>query len=213
MQDFRVTFSKTDMLIYTSHLDLQRNFVRVFNRAGLNIKCTEGFNPHPKVVFALPLSLGMEGKAELVDFSVNSDEEISEKQLLELLNKNMPKGLCAISACTPVQKFKYVKSADYTITLLNTCGIVQKVKSLLDTKPLNVIKKVKDGQKVIEISSGILKYEVKETQGNTIIDITLTASADKYINPECIVNALTAQGIFEKEGQFSLSRNKINFEE
>lgn len=210
MQDFRVTFSKTELLIYTSHLDLQRGFVRVFNRAGLCVKCTEGFNPHPKIVFALPLSLGMEGKRELVDFTL--DSQMSNSELLCLLNANMPKGLKAIEVGKPDKKFKHIKSADYTLTLCNTSGVSDKICEFLKQKPLNVKKKGKDTDKIIEISSNILAFEVNELDGATVIDITLSASPDNYVNPECIINALIENRLCNTDN-YRISRNKINFEE
>lgn len=43
----RLLFSKTGRAKYISHLDLMRTFQRAFARAGIAIKHTEGFNPHP----------------------------------------------------------------------------------------------------------------------------------------------------------------------
>ena len=54
----RLLFSKTGRAKYISHLDLMRTFQRAFARAGIAIKHTEGFNPHPFVSIALPLSVG-----------------------------------------------------------------------------------------------------------------------------------------------------------
>ena len=45
----RLLFSKTGRAKYISHLDLMRTFQRAFARAGIAIKHTEGFNPHPFV--------------------------------------------------------------------------------------------------------------------------------------------------------------------
>ena len=46
----RLLFSKTGRAKYISHLDLMRTFQRAFSRAGIQIKHTEGFNPHPFVL-------------------------------------------------------------------------------------------------------------------------------------------------------------------
>ncbi len=216
MKDFRITFSKTDALIYTSHLDLARGFIRVFNRANLKVKCTEGFNPHPKVVFALPLSVGMAGENELVDFSLDIPEEkeaeMTSDKLKQLLNGNMPEGLRVIDVGEQTKKFKHIKTADYRIVLCNTAGIKEKIVEMLSMKPLNVKKKAKDGEKTIEISSNIKHFDVYEEDGNTVIDICITASPDSYVNPECIVSALSERGIFMGD-QYIMTRKKINFEE
>ena len=54
----RLLFSKTGRAKYISHLDLMRTFQRAFFRSGIQIRHTEGFNPHPFVSIALPLSVG-----------------------------------------------------------------------------------------------------------------------------------------------------------
>ncbi|MBQ5742660.1 MAG: DUF2344 domain-containing protein, partial [Clostridia bacterium] len=42
-----------------SHLDLMRCMTRALSRAEIPVKFTEGFNPHPYLVFAAPLALGI----------------------------------------------------------------------------------------------------------------------------------------------------------
>ena len=82
MTDFRITFSKKGPLVFISHLDLAHTFVRAFNRARLPLRYSEGFNPHPKLVFALPLSVGMAGENEMCDVGLKSDmdkDEFEEK--------------------------------------------------------------------------------------------------------------------------------------
>ena len=57
MLPVRVFFEKKDMARYISHLDLQRAVRRAVERSGLTVRQTEGFNPHPKMVFSMPLSM------------------------------------------------------------------------------------------------------------------------------------------------------------
>ena len=66
----RIIFRKEGRAKYISHLDLMRTMQRVFIRAGVQIKHTEGFNPHPYMAFALPLSVGMESDYEILDFKL-----------------------------------------------------------------------------------------------------------------------------------------------
>ena len=41
-------FSKTGYMRYISHLDLLRLFKRMFRTGGIEIRYSQGFNPHPK---------------------------------------------------------------------------------------------------------------------------------------------------------------------
>ena len=67
MKNVRILFSKTGRAKYVSHLDLVRAMTRAVRRANIPLWYTEGFNRHPYLTFASPLSLGYEGLRESVD--------------------------------------------------------------------------------------------------------------------------------------------------
>ena len=69
----RLLFEKVDNAIWMSHLDLMRVFQRAFQRAGLPLKHTQGFNPRPSVSIALPMSVGVESVCELLDFDLETE--------------------------------------------------------------------------------------------------------------------------------------------
>ena len=52
----RLVFSKTGNAVWISHLDLMRVFQRAFRRAGMLLKHSQGFTPHPCLSMAMPLS-------------------------------------------------------------------------------------------------------------------------------------------------------------
>lgn len=64
MQKINFIFTKRGILKYISHLDLMRLFARALRRAGLPLKMTEGFSPHPKLSFKRALKLGAESDYE-----------------------------------------------------------------------------------------------------------------------------------------------------
>ncbi len=64
----RLLFAKTGRARYISHLDLMRTFQRAFFRAGVPLKHTEGFNPHPFISIALPRSVGYSSQCEILEF-------------------------------------------------------------------------------------------------------------------------------------------------
>ena len=47
-----------------------RTFQRAFARAGISIKHTEGFHPHPFVSIPLPLSVGFSSQCEVLEFGL-----------------------------------------------------------------------------------------------------------------------------------------------
>jgi hypothetical protein len=64
---YRITFSKTEAMRFTGHLDLHRTWERTFRRAGLPLAYSEGFNPHPKINIGAALPLGCLSRGDLID--------------------------------------------------------------------------------------------------------------------------------------------------
>lgn len=89
-------FTKLGAMRYISHLDFQRLWQKMFRIAGIDLEMTKGFNPHPKMRFAVPLATGFESENELLEVYTAS-ESIDVKAL----NDVAPHGL-EIIAATPV---------------------------------------------------------------------------------------------------------------
>ena len=96
----RLLFSKTGRAKYISHLDLMRTFQRAFARAGIPIKHTEGFHPHPFVSIALPLSVGYSSQCEILEFGLL--EGTPYEAVPARLTAAMPEGI-VIHQCYPAQ--------------------------------------------------------------------------------------------------------------
>ena len=82
MSKLRLVFVKEHQASYISHLDVMRTFQRVFPRAGLSIKHSNGFRPHPILSIVLPLPVCQSSDCELLDFEVTQDTDgrgIAEK--------------------------------------------------------------------------------------------------------------------------------------
>jgi len=86
----RIVFDRIGDMKYISHLDTIRFLERLFKKTGIKIKHSEGFTPRPKLSFGNPVSLGDEAYNELMDAEIIS--ELSNEDLIKLLNKNSPKG-------------------------------------------------------------------------------------------------------------------------
>src|SRR5579859_4762447 len=57
----RLRIRKDGSLRWLSHHDLLRTFERMLRRSGLPFRSSQGFHPHPRIVFALSLPLGVIG--------------------------------------------------------------------------------------------------------------------------------------------------------
>jgi len=88
-------FTKKGLMIYISHLDLMRLFMRAMRRADLPLKMTEGFSPHPKLSIRRALKLGLESDGE--DASVVLREQISPQEFRQRLQEQLPEGIKIIN--------------------------------------------------------------------------------------------------------------------
>ena len=95
MSRYVLKFHKTGYVKYTSHLDLLRIFKRSFKKTGIALRYSQGFNPHPKMGFAQPLSLGYSSLCELIEFETVADHEPSE--ILKKMQEALPEGLEPVS--------------------------------------------------------------------------------------------------------------------
>lgn len=196
MTDFRITFSKTGPLVFISHLDLTHTFVRALNRAGIRLRYSSGFNPHPKIVFALPLSVGMAGENELCDIGLEHDMEPEE--FLVKLRGALPEHLSVKSVCAAEGKFKNIKSAEYLFEISqNTpdANLCENIRNFLAKDEIIVTKKSKSGEKQVNIRPQIFSYHIAEIGEAAELVLCTDASPDGYLNPEYVMQALCDAGI------------------
>lgn len=209
----RVKFSKTGSLMYISHLDLARTMQRIITRAGIDIWYSEGFNPQPRLTFAVPLPVGVESNCELLDFKINS--YMSNEEIAERLNNSFPEEMKVISVYNPEQKFKNIGYIDYTIKLFSdkiTKNSCTQVKELFSKECL-ITKRTKSGEKQVDISNYVKAVETEKIDGGMIIHTILTADNENYLNPEYFVEAIR-QGLDilksnEISEHYSIMRNNM----
>ncbi len=92
----RAKYTKKGDLVYLSHLDLVRLFERAFRRAGVPLAFTQGFNPHPMISFAAPLSVGISSEAEY--FDVMLSEPLSTVEFISSMNNTLPSDIQILQA-------------------------------------------------------------------------------------------------------------------
>ncbi|MFC2007596.1 TIGR03936 family radical SAM-associated protein [Chloroflexota bacterium] len=91
MQRLRIRFRRGTEIKFISHLDLIRLWFRALIRAGISPAYSEGFNPHPRISLAAPLSLGVTGEGELMDIVLA--EWMSPHSFTTALNRQLPSGI------------------------------------------------------------------------------------------------------------------------
>lgn len=89
-------FKRTTALRFLSHLDQQRLFQRAFRRADIPVEYSQGFNPHPRMSFALAMSVGLTSDSEYGEVIVSEDIDVAA--FISRLNQVLPGGLEITSA-------------------------------------------------------------------------------------------------------------------
>ena len=166
LKTVRIRFSKTGRAKYISHLDLNRAMIRALRRAEIPLWYTEGFNRHPYVTFAAPLSLGYEGLRECMDFRL--EEDMPMEELVSRLNAVMPEGLTVLEANEARMKPGELAAARYRLTF--SC-LPEEVRRLLEQDEILVEKRTK-----------------KKTMKT--VETVLPCSSDNTINPALLATAL-----------------------
>ena len=187
----RILFRKVGDLQYISHLDLQRTIARVLVRAKIPMWYTQGFNPHAKVVFGLPLSVGTESECEFIDLRI--DRDISCAEVKALLNRELTDEMQILEAYEPISKFQEIGWAKYEMSLRLTDAdeaMAARLQSFFESKPLNMVKKTKSGEKEVDISTMIRKIRVVcPHKGELRVSAVLAAGSAEHLNPELLIKA------------------------
>ena len=195
----RVKFRKVGNLQYISHLDLQRTISRVLVRAGIPMWYTQGFNPHAKVMFGLPLSVGSESECEFIDLRI--DRDIPPERVKAQLNAELTEEMQILEAYEPTSAVQAIAWAKYEICLhleKADADLAKALENLYTTSPLTVTKKTKSGEKEIDIVPLIrsvkVTYDPQKPQDLHIRAI-LSAGSESHLNPEFLIKTAKERGL------------------
>ena len=208
----RLKFRKTGDLQYISHLDLQRVMSRIIVRSGIPAWYTQGFNPHAKMVFSMPLSVGAQSVCEYLDIKI--DKKISTEEILARLNAEVTEDMKFSAAYVPKSKLSEIAFVRYEIDICTDVSdkdLAKKVEKLLTTRPLIMKKRSKSGEREVDILDYFKSVEAE--QGDSLkITVVLTAG-EGSLNPEMIVSALREKlGILTTdEESYTVMRTNLYF--
>jgi radical SAM-linked protein len=189
----RLKFTKIGRLQYISHLDVQTAFQRIIMRACLPVWYTKGFNPHIKLVFSTPLSVGAQSVCEYLDIRI--DREMSCEEIKDRLNAQMTDEFFISDVYIPENDFCEIAWASYDISI-HTDGadenMAKEVQRILTTSPLTLTKRTKSGEKdvdIIPMINSVCSSFDPETESINI-KTTVKASSTEYLNPELMITGL-----------------------
>ena len=183
----RLLFEKTGKAVWISHLDLMRLFQRAFKRAGLPLTHTQGYNPRPSVSIALPLSVGVSSKCELLEYELEGGEKPSHKEIVARLNEALTEGIRVIHSYDNCAKIKNLAYLDATVDLEYDKGIPQgaeeAIRELFSRETLTVEKKGKNGPTEQDIIPMIKKLEITPLEEHVLRLSVRVCCQNPSLNP------------------------------
>lgn len=215
MRSVRINYSKSGRAIYISHLDLNRMMSRAVRRAKLPMWYTEGFNPHPYMAFALPLSLGQSSDCEFMDIRIEGD--MTDEEVKARLAEALPEGFEILSVGVPVCDPKEIAKAQYFVKVIfeNEADAElfrSKADELVRGEELLAEKSGKKGHRKVMKQINLIDYiyDIKfSATGNAVnIQCVLAAGNTNNLNPALLVE--TVEKILEiKHMQMHILRKKL----
>lgn len=158
-------FTKLGYLKFISHLDLVDLFQRTLFQNKVDVKFSEGFNPHPRMSIAYPLPLGIESNSEYMEIYLNS--KIDLKDFLIKMNERLPQGIKIVEAKYDDDESisNKVKSVVYAFKLLNTfydknkdIDLARELDKINDMDDVEIERKRKKGKKRIFVKENAKDY-------------------------------------------------------
>lgn len=191
MDKYRMLFSKTGRAVYISHLDLMRTVTRAFMRAECKLRYSEGFNPHPNISIALPLSVGCESVCEIMDFKMREDMPCEE--IRKRLMTQFPEGIEVIDVYEAGRKVKEIKwlriSGVFEYDERDAAVMTQKLNEFYSTESIVITKKTKRGMGESDIRPAIREIAFK-CSGSDVLMHAVISAQEPTLNPELIADAL-----------------------
>ena len=196
MERIRITFEKTGAMRYSSHLDLQKVWIRALLRAKLPLAYTQGFHPTPKVAYAWPLPLGWGTEGELMDIWLDDPEgkEADAETFIQNVNNSMPAGLRILG----IEKLPYIdpaltiviQSADYRIVFPDFHDQVDLIDKMSKLMSQETIERERRG-KIYDMKPLIENWSCGNTEeGEVFMNVRMAARDSAMGRPDELASAL-----------------------
>jgi radical SAM-linked protein len=176
-----IFYRKEGRAAYISHISVMRIVEQTFQRAGIPLMFTQGFNPKPRLEFVNPLSLGITGSQEvlLADISIKADVDLQE--YLHILNARISDGFVftdmrIIQSDKKITLSKFLGGSIYRISDVRVPAIAE----VLSQQMEKILQKDGYTLKRIESPNGDLVYEAVVKGEKNLVKLLFGQDVDKF---------------------------------
>lgn len=192
MSNYIIKYSRGEEVKYISHLDFVKFIQRTVRRAGLPMSYSQGFNPHPLMAVALPLSVGVTSQCELMRISLEND--YSENEVKNALNSVFPNGFKIIDVKNCKESkidFSSINRAKYICKCEVTTKTDFDINKFLSNDRILVMKKSKSGIKEADIKPHIHSLDCVEVKDDILtFSMCLDAGNEYNLKPDTVIEAM-----------------------
>ncbi|MDD4573174.1 MAG: TIGR03936 family radical SAM-associated protein [Sphaerochaeta sp.] len=174
-----ITYKRTGRALFISHINAMRNFEMAFQRSGLNLQFTQGFNPKPRLEFVNPLALGVSGDNEVMLAELMIPTDMDEETVRKTLQKNLNEGytlkkVLFVELGKKHTLAKFIKGSIYLINTEKSPEYEQVLRSYLASKSedFSVTQK---GEYLYEVRVAGEKNMVKTLFGTEVDKFTIAS--------------------------------------
>lgn len=190
----RIRFVKEGNAVWISHLDLMRVLQRSFRRAGILLKHSQGYSPHPELSIVMPLSVGVSSSCELADFSLDPEDHSPAASIPQRLNPVLPQGIRVLDCREDGKKVGKLAWLRARLRLTYDQGVpagaAQAIDALFARPSLPVEKHSKKGPAEVDIQAMHREITVTQPDAFTLILDAVVAAQNPTLNPLLLAAAI-----------------------
>ncbi len=211
MSKYRFCYKEGEEVKFISHLDFLRTAVRIFRRASLPVKYSEGFNPHMVMTIGLPLSVGTTSVCECLELELT--EDIDTESALKGINAVCPRGIefTGIKKADNLKPMHLIDSALYEASF--TTDKKADLEEYIDAPEVMIEKKSKRKINEVNIKDFVRDIRLIATDGTSHkLEMRLNAGNTSNLKPELVLKSI---GDFCKVSvsDIHIERKEIYFED
>lgn len=193
-----IKFSVRGSLRFLSHAETLRVLQRACVRAGVEIRYTEGFNPHPKLSLGLPRTVGVESEDDLLQLKVHTKRQPENQsaastlpldcdQLKKKLSEQLPQGCQLLTVSLSKNKAPLQPTSATYILPVRRKHINKKLKAaikrLLESESLSLQRwtdEKRTKSKIVDVR-GFLK-SIRVSEGAVIVECRVSSAGSIRVN-------------------------------
>ena len=205
MRTLVVRFRIAAALRFLSHAETLRVFQRACARAGIPVKYSEGFNPHPKLSLCLPRSVGVESDDELLAIRLESEPQEAQDacvaRMRQSLQEVLPGGIDIMGVKLVGSGSFHARSVDYAFRFHPERAaelaerLRERIQVILASESWIVSRKLPGDRKVRRIDVRPFLESIQPVEQGVLVRCNVTAAGSIRIEEILLLLELKAEDL------------------